>query len=103
MSISINLNIHYSAPANVWEELNKIYKSMPNWVGFHNGFPCWYGNPNDENYLTISVEPSGLQIFGNIDDTEFQDWLELLKDKMTKALGYSIGEPELGFNFKYYD
>lgn len=103
MGQSRNLNIHYTAPDYVWEELHKIYESMPNWKGYIDGFPYWFGHENEEKYITASVEPSGLQIFGDIEQEEFEEWLELLKNKLSDALGYEIGEPEDGFKFKFYD
>ena len=29
MNHDINLNIHYSAPKEIWEKIEKIYESMP--------------------------------------------------------------------------
>jgi hypothetical protein len=31
MNHNINLNIHYSAPKEIWEKIGKIYESMPYW------------------------------------------------------------------------
>lgn len=103
MMQSRNLNIHYSSPTFVWENLKEIYSSMPNWIGYHNGFPYWFGSCDDEKYLTISVEPSGLQLLGNIENDEFEEWFVILKEKATKALRYEIGEPEEGYQFKFYE
>ena len=71
MNHDINLNIHYSAPKEIWEKIEKIYESMPYWAGCKNG-PQWIGKNID---LWASVEPSG----------------------------YEIGEPEEGYDFKYFD
>lgn len=36
MEHDINLNIHYSLPVAMWEEIAKIYASMPYWAGDKN-------------------------------------------------------------------
>ena len=62
---NINLNIHYSAPQEVWDEIEKCYAEMP--------------------------------------QEEWNEWLQLFKNRLTRALGYSIGEPEDGYEFKYWE
>lgn len=61
----INLNIHYSAPQEIWDKIEKIYAEMPS--------------------------------------EEWNEWLQLFKDRATVALRYPIGEPEDGFDFKYWE
>ncbi|MCM1083901.1 MAG: hypothetical protein NC428_10530 [Clostridium sp.] len=99
MQIDINLNIHYSAPAEVWHKIDEIYQSMPYWNENAN-FPEWKG---DDIQLSASLEPSGIQIYGTMPDDIWQGWYAELKQKLTKALGYEIGEPENGYKFHYYD
>ena len=71
---------------------------MPYWSGNENG-PHWAGNDID---IWASVEPSGIQIAGTMPDEIWGDWFPLLKKKLTDVLGYEIGEPEDGFEFKYF-
>ena len=33
MEITVNLNVHYSAPPEVWEKISRVYASMPYWAG----------------------------------------------------------------------
>ena len=33
MKHDVNLNIHYSAPDEIWEKIGNIYSSMPYWAG----------------------------------------------------------------------
>ena len=99
MNHDINLNIHYSAPKEIWEKIGKIYESMPYWVGDKNG-PQWIGKYVD---LWASVEPSGIQIAGIMPDDIWKEWYSLLKKRLTEVLGYEIGEPEEGYDFKYFD
>lgn len=63
-------------------------------------FPSWKG----ENInLWASVEPSGIQIAGIMPEEVWNLWYENLKTKLTNALGYEIGEPEDGYDFKYWN
>ena len=99
MNHYINLNIHYSAPKEIWEKIEKIYESMPYWAGCKNG-PQWIGKNID---LWASVEPSGIQISGIMPGDIWEEWYSLLKRRLTDVLGYEIGEPEEGYDFKYFD
>lgn len=96
----INLNIHYSAPQKIWDKLEKIYAEMPCWKGFVDGCPQWYGE--DNKLIEGSIEPSGLQLYAELSEEEWCEWLQLFKDKATARLGYLIGEPEDGYEFKYW-
>lgn len=97
---NINLNIHWSAPQEVWDKIAILYSQMPNWNGFVDGCPQWYGT--DGKIIEASVEPSGLQFYAKLPAEEWEVWIELFKSKATIALGYEIGEPEDGFAFYYY-
>ena len=97
----INLNIHYSAPQEIWDRIEKIYTEMPHWKGFVNGCPQWYGE--DGRLIEGSVEPSGLQLYAELPQEEWNEWLQMFKDRATDALGYPIGEPEDGYDFKYWE
>ena len=99
MKHCINLNIHYSAPEEVWKKINDIYSAMPYWSE-KDDFPRWVGNDID---LCASVEPGGIQIAGTMPEIIWNEWYDTLKSKLSEALGYSIGEPEEGFNFKYWE
>lgn len=99
MEKDINLNIHYSAPNEVWCKIREVYESMPYWSG-NDREVKWLG----ENInLWASVEPSGIQIAGTMPDEIWNSWYDSLKQKLTIALGYEIGEPEDGFDFKYWE
>lgn len=98
MKHDINLNIHYSAPEEVWIAIGEVYKSMPYWAGDDKEVK-WTGTEID---LWASVEPSGIQIAGMMPESIWYEWYDSLKNKLTQALGYQIGEPEEGFDFKYW-
>lgn len=97
----VNLNIHYSAPQEVWDRIVKCYTEMPYWKGFVNGCPQWYEGA--DKFIEGSVEPSGLQLYAKMAQKEWDEWLQLFKDRLTVVLGYSIGEPEDGYEFQYWE
>ena len=98
---NVSLNIHYSAPQEVWDKVEKCYAKMPYWKGFVNGCPQWHGEP--DKLIEGSVEPSGLQLYAEMPQEEWNEWLQLFKTRLTRTLGYSIGEPEAGYEFKYWE
>jgi len=100
-NFSVNLNIHYSAPQEVWDIIESVYAEMPFWKGYINGCPKWYGE--DGKLIEVSIEPSGLQFYAEMSEEEWKEWLHTLREKLTIALGYSIGEPEEGYEFKYWE
>ncbi|MDE7211901.1 MAG: hypothetical protein K2O03_10740 [Lachnospiraceae bacterium] len=97
MHHDINLNIHYTAPNWVWERIGEVYKTMPYW-NESGDCPNWVGT---DIALNVSVEPGGIQIFGTMPGEIWKVWYPELKEKLTAALGYEIGEPEDGLDFKY--
>lgn len=97
MEHDVNLNIHYTAPDEIWDKIGKVYRSMPYWDGSAD-YPRWTGPDID---LWASVEPGGIQIAGTMPDELWENWYHALKEKLTAALGYEIGEPEEGYEFRY--
>lgn len=98
MEHDINLNIHYSAPEEIWDKIGNVYESMQYWAGNENE-ARWEGDNID---LCASVEAGGVQIAGTMPEEIWEDWYNALKIKLTEALGYEIGEPEDGYKFKYW-
>ena len=99
MKHDVTLNIHYSAPDEIWEKIGSVYQSMPYWAGTTQGAK-WIGKNID---LWASVEPGGIQIAGVMPEDIWEKWYHKLKRDLTAALGYEIGELENGYNFKYWD
>ena len=73
---------------------------MPYWRGFVDGYPKWYGI--DGKVIQASVEPSGLQFYGELPEKEWEIWIDTFKEKASNLLDYEIGELEDGLEFKYY-
>lgn len=44
-----------------------------------------------------------MQLYAEMPQEEWDEWLQIFKDKLTAVLGYSIGEPEDGYEFKYWE
>ena len=99
MRHDINLNIHYSTPQELWDKIGEVYSGMPYWAGNDSG-PCWKG---PDISLWASVEPGGLQIAGEMPGEIWDEWFAELKEKLASVMGYEIGEPEDGFEFRVYD
>ncbi len=98
MRQDVTLNIHYSAPEEIWERIGTVYQSMPYWAGNSQG-PRWVGKGID---LWASVEPGGVQIAGEMPKEIWEKWYPALKDALSAALGYEIGEPADGYDFQYF-
>lgn len=98
MKHDVNLNIHYSAPEEVWKKIDSVYRTMPYWSEKED-CPRWIGDDID---LWASVETSGIQIAGTMPEEIWDEWYGVLKCRLTEALGYDIGEPEEGYKFKYW-
>jgi len=92
-----NLNIWYYLPNEEWEKISKLYESMPGWIGYKNGVPYWFGQEDDDIYITASVEPSGLSFYAQLNNSDWNSWIERFKSEATKELGFEVGEPEDGF------
>jgi len=108
MNINITLNIHYSAPKEIWNRLGKLYREMPGWAEVHGEGGCpwpgqWFGSSGEEPHLTASVEPGGLQIYGKLQEAVWEDWITDFKRRATEIVGYPVGEPEDGFACRVYD
>ncbi|WP_379163153.1 hypothetical protein [Paenibacillus sp. sgz5001063] len=96
-SHNCNLNIWGHLPDEVWDKVADIYKSMPGWIGYRNGIPYWFGQEDDAVFIEASVEPSGLSFYAQMDQSDWDSWIERFKSEATKALGFNVGEPEDGF------
>jgi hypothetical protein len=94
---SMNLNIRYDAPKEVWEKIPMIYAQTDGWLGDENNpIPNWFSYDEEEKYITASVEPSGLHFEGLMEDEEWIVWKQKIKQIATQELNYKVGEMEDG-------
>lgn len=97
----ITLNIHYTAPKELWLKLNELYKDMPYWYGYIDSIPTWYNF--DGKIIDVSVEPGGLQFYAELSQKEWDTWISEFKKRATKIMGYEVGEVENGYECKVYE
>lgn len=100
MEHDICLNIHYSAPKEIWNIIQEVYTSMDYWFGYDDGLPAWRGENID---LQASVESGGIQIYGEMLNEIWNKWYGELKSKLSVKLGYEIGDAQEGYKFKYWE
>lgn len=48
-----------------------VYSEMDSWVEAQVS-PCWFGSLDSDEFISASVEPSGLLVSGNIDSSPSQ-------------------------------
>ena len=92
----MNLNIKYDAPQEIWDKVLNIYSQMEGWMGDDQGLPYWFSFNEDEKHICASVEPSGLQFTGLMNDEDWLKWIKKIKEIATKELGYKVDEIEGG-------
>ncbi len=64
-----------------WQELFRIYQSLPGAVRYQS-IPHWYGVDEDTApFLSASVEPPGLQVYGVLPLTDWAIWDEEFQTK----------------------
>ncbi len=91
MHQSITLNIHYTLPEETWQKVSDIYPQMPGWIGYPDGgCPYWFGMDKDAKHLVASIEPSGLQFSGEMQEFEFIEWINTFIEKATQVLGFQV-------------
>jgi hypothetical protein len=56
------------------QRLVEIYRSLPGWVDFLEGIPCWFGTHGSTPSLSASVEPSGLIVSGTTPTGAWSEW-----------------------------
>ncbi len=98
-----NLNIHYTAPKEIWDKLRKLYQEMPHWKENHGTTDATWYDAGDGKLITAYVEPSGLFFYAELPQEEWDLWFALFKQKATEQLGFPVGEPEDGFTFRIWE
>ncbi len=94
------LNIRYDLPHEIWDKVMLVYEKMPGWLGYgkdgngQKGIPYWFSFNENEKSISASVEPSGLQIVGNMEENEWNSWVTEIKKIATEILGFKVGEIE---------
>lgn len=63
------------APSD-WDALARSYEGLPGALGWSTGgVPFWFGDDEDvPPFLSASVEPPGLQVFGVLPEADWHAW-----------------------------
>jgi len=68
-----------------WERLGHAYAALPHYILKENQCPTWFGEEGiSSNYLYASVEPSGLQIVGELTPEQWDTWQHKFHDQLGK-------------------
>jgi hypothetical protein len=89
MEESITLNLPYDLSELEWSKVMAVYRQMNGWVEGQ-ALSCWFGLLDSVQFISASVEPSGLPVSGNIEPLLFRGWVTKLCAKLTSSLGREI-------------
>ena len=91
------------SPKEIWDKVLLIYERSNGWLGFgkgedpdEKGLPYWFSFVETKKHVIASVEPSGIQFSGLMENEEWEAWKKAIKEIATEELGYKVGEIELG-------
>lgn len=90
----ITLNIPYDLSEKEWESVAAVYASLDGWLGAPD-VPAWYGREGDARHISASVEPSGIQFYGELEAPLWTGWLTVLCARMSLALGREVHDAEV--------
>ncbi len=93
MEQSITLNLSYDLSDSDWKKVMSVYKQMDGWID-NRDFPYWFGTEEDDQCITASIEPSGLVVTGNVNESVWFGWVTVLCSKLTLALSREIHDAE---------
>lgn len=92
----IRLNIRFDSPKEDWIKIEEVYRSMPGFkeVDDYCDYCCWFGTENDEEYISVQVEPSGLDFRARMESKDWVKWLTLLCSRLSLKLGREVKDAE---------
>ncbi len=94
MEYSITLNMPNDLSDSEWNKVTEVYKQMDGWLDGLD-YPSWYGTESDAQYIIASIEPSGLVIYGKINQLLWFGWVTKLCAKLSIALGREVYDAEI--------
>jgi hypothetical protein len=94
---SITLNLPYDLSEEQWLAVDRVFREMDGWVGHaeNDNTPQWYGTASSPKHVWASVEPSGLLIDGNLDQSHWTGWISTLCTRLSLALQCEIRDAEM--------
>jgi hypothetical protein len=69
-----------------WSNLSQVYRLLPNQIIIDNiEQAIWFGEESScEHYLYASVEPSGLQVTGFLNNSDWNMWEQIFNAHLTE-------------------
>ncbi len=71
---------------------NEVYPRLNGWNTPHNQEAYWYGTEKDDRYIRAAEYGSGLVISGEMEEKEWNNWLENFKELASGTLGFPVEE-----------
>lgn len=94
MHQTITLNVDPHLSDEQWEKVDRVYRGLDGWIEGA-PMPCWYGNADGMPRITVSAEPSGLVLEGNVEPALWTSWISVICARMTLALGTPVHDAEM--------
>ncbi len=98
--ISEVYNIHYlHMDESRWEALGRVYEQLPEFIGYSDGCPYWFGLEQDAvegeadisaKRLWATVEPSGLLVEGCLSPSDWAHWQEAFLPLASAAVEFTV-------------
>ena len=94
---SITLNLPYDLTEEQGLAVDQVFREMDGWVGHaeDDNTPQWYGTSSSPKHVWASVEPSGLLIEGNLDESHWTGWISTLCARLSLVLQCEIRDAEM--------
>ena len=95
--MTITLNLPYDLSEEQWAAVERVYQSLDGWLdtGPVDGPPRWYGDESSDQFISASIEPSGLLIEGKIEHELWTGWISVLCARLSLALQMEIRDAEM--------
>lgn len=87
---AITLNVNDLLPDEAWRSIDETYKLMPEWRGYRDGIPYWFGDEGDPQFLWVSIEPAGLLVSGVLGEELWEAWIGELMARLSGVLGREV-------------
>jgi len=89
MEQTITLNVPWDLPDEDWNKIMQVYRGMDGWIEGKD-FPYWYGTEEDERFISVSAEPSGLLFNGKINNDYWIAWITQICARLSLALNREV-------------
>lgn len=82
-----------------WKALAQIYERLPEFMGWHDNIPYWFGVEEDtldtqKICLWASAEPGGLLVKGHLEAEDWIQWQRAFSILASAAVGFPVKPAE---------